>query len=171
RDWSSDVCSSDLGYRVIFRPHPRTGVMRREFGRAVEDVTRIVEASPRGFVDGSPDVSWQLDEADLAVVEMTSVAFDWLATGKPLVMVQPHDAKAEVLEGGLLDRCPTRRADGRESIVDLIDDALCRRDSVVSLAKFYLGDTGAGEQIARFIDGSMDVIDQRSEQRRQKRNR
>src|SRR5699024_366389 len=131
----------ESGYRVIFRPHPRTGVMRREFGRAVEDVTRIVEASPRGFVDGSPDVSWQLDEADLAVVEMTSVAFDWLATGKPLVMVQPHDAKAEILEGGLLDRCPTLRADGRESIVDLIDDALSRRDSVVSLAKFYLGDT------------------------------
>src|SRR5699024_12193386 len=101
--------------------------------------------SPRGFVDGSPDVSWQLDEADLAVVEMTSVAFDWLATGKPLVMVQPHDAKAEILEGGLLDRCPTLRADGRERIVDLIDDAISRRASGVSLWKVLFVGQAAGD--------------------------
>lgn len=156
------------GYRVIFRPHPRTGVMNHEFKKAVEDVTSIVEAAPGGYVDTSQDVSWQLDEADLAVVEMTSVAFDWLSTGKPLVMVRPHHSEAEILNGGLLDYCPTLEADGRESIVELLDEAFSGIDSVASLANFYLGDTAAGEQIARFIDGSLKVIDERSEQRRVK---
>src|SRR5699024_4757346 len=107
----------DAGYRVIFRPHPRTGVMQHEFEKAVETVTEIVESHPRGFLDQSPDVSWQFDEADIAVVEMTAVAFDWLASGKPLVMIRPQDPDAEVLEGGLLDRCSTMESDGRIGIV------------------------------------------------------
>lgn len=168
-----DIVNSLLGagYRVIFRPHPRTGIMRHEFEKAVEDVTRVVEADPHGFLDRSPDISWQLDEANLAVVEMTSVAFDWLATGKPLVVVEPHDSEAEILEGGLMDHCPTLGADGRESIVDLVDGTFSQDDSIESLAKFYLGNTAAGEQISRFVDGSMKVIEQRSEERRLKLGR
>lgn len=158
----------EAGYRVIFRPHPRTGVMRHEFEKAVENVAEIVEADPRGFLDESPDVSWQLDEADLAVVEMTSVAFDWLASGKPLVMVKPHEPDAEVLEGGLLDRCPAVDPKNREDVVDLIDEAIARSGLVAELAQFYLGDTTAGEQTARFIQSSERVIMNRAEERREK---
>lgn len=154
----------EAGYRVIFRPHPRTGVMSHDFEKALEDVAEIVESDPRGFLDKSPDVSWQLDEADLAVVEMTSVAFDWLASGKPLVMVKPHEPEAEVLDGGLLDRCPSVDPDGSENVVDLLAEAVSRSGAVPALAKFYLGDTDAGEQTARFIDASERVIELRSEQ-------
>ena len=41
----------EAGYRVIFRPHPRTGVMRHEFEKALEAVEDIVESDPRGFLD------------------------------------------------------------------------------------------------------------------------
>ncbi|SDS23373.1 CDP-Glycerol:Poly(glycerophosphate) glycerophosphotransferase [Brevibacterium siliguriense] len=159
----------EAGYRVIFRPHPRTGVMCHEFEKAVEDVAEIVESDPRGFLDKSPDVSWQLDEADLAVVEMTSVAFDWLASGKPLVMVKPHGPDAEVLEGGLLDRCPAVDSMSGESVVDLIGEAISRRGLVSELAQFYLGDTAVGEQTARFIQSSERVIRIRTDERRVKR--
>ena len=158
----------EAGYRVIFRPHPRTGVMNPEFEDALEAVEEIVEADPRGFRDRSPDVSWQLDEADIAVVEMTSVAFDWLSSGKPLVMVQPHDPDAEVLEGGLLDRCPTVEPGQRDQIVDLIDQAVSRDGSVDDLAQLYLGETVPGAQTARFIRAAERVIELRSGERRQK---
>ncbi|WGP05413.1 CDP-glycerol glycerophosphotransferase family protein [Bacillus subtilis] len=156
----------EAGYRVIFRPHPRTGVMRHEFEKAVEAVAEIVESDPRGFLDKSPDVSWQLDEADLAVVEMSSVAFDWLASGKPLVMVKPHEPAAEVLEGGLLDQCPAVDPSTRQGVVDLIEEADSRIGSVADLAQFYLGDTATGQQTARFIESSNKVIRERSEERR-----
>lgn len=156
----------EAGYRVIFRPHPRTGVIRHEFEKAVEAVAEIVESDPRGFLDKSPDVSWQLDEADLAVVEMTSVAFDWLASGKPLVMVKPHEPAAEVLEGGLLDQCPAVDPSTRQGVVDLIEEADSRIGSVADLAQFYLGDTATGQQTARFIESSNKVIRERSEERR-----
>src|SRR5699024_10455275 len=157
------------GYRVIFRAHPRTGVMQQEFEKALEAVTEIIETDPRGFLDESPDISWQFDEADIAVVEMTAVAFDWLASGKPLVMVRPHDPEAEVLEGGLLDRCPTLEPDeGGVDIVTLIDEALSGRNPVESLAEFYLGDTTTGAQTARFIHASEQVIERRTEEHRLK---
>lgn len=158
----------EAGYRVIFRPHPRTGVMNPEFEDALEAVEEIVEADPRGFRDRTPDVSWQLDEADIAVVEMTSVAFDWLSSGKPLVMVQPHDPDAEVLEGGLLDRCPTVEPGQHDQIVDLIDQAVSRDGSVDDLAQLYLGETVPGAQTARFIRAAERVIELRSGERRQK---
>lgn len=158
----------EAGYRVIFRPHPRTGVMRHEFEKAVEDVAEIVESDPRGFLDKSPDVSWQLDEADLAVVEMTSVAFDWLASGKPLVMVKPHEPAAEVLEGGLLDQCPAVDPRIRQGVVDLIEEADARIGSVAELAQFYLGDTATGQQTSRFIKSAEEVIRHRSEEHRMK---
>ncbi|WP_098731624.1 CDP-glycerol glycerophosphotransferase family protein [Brevibacterium epidermidis] len=161
----------DAGYRVIFRPHPRTGVMRHDFEKALEAVEEIVESDPRGFRDHSPDVSWQLDEADIAVVEMTSVAFDWLSSGKPLVMVQPHEPDAEVLEGGLLERCPTVEPGKQDTIVDLINLAVSRGGSVDALAQLYLGDTAPGDQTARFIRASERVIELRSEEHRQKAGR
>lgn len=158
----------EAGYRVIFRPHPRTGVMCHEFEKAVEDVADIVESDPRGFLDKSPDVSWQLDEADLAVVEMTSVAFDWLASGKPLVMVQPHEPQAEVLEGGLMDLCPTVGSTGGADVVDAIAEAVAQAGSVEAIAQLYLGDTSPGAQMARFIRSSEQVIAQRVEEHRLK---
>lgn len=156
------------GYRVIFRPHPRTGVMSHDFEKAVEAVTEIVDSDPRGFLDESPDVSWQLDEADIAVAEMSSVAFDWLSSGKPLVMIQPHETEAEVLEGGLLDRCPTVGPDRERAVVDTIAEAVSRGGSVEELATLYLGDTGPGAQTARFIQSSEQVIEQRTVEQRLK---
>ena len=156
------------GYRVIFRPHPRTGVMRHDFEKALEDVAEIVDSDPRGFLDKSPDVSWQLDEADLAVVEMTSVAFDWLSSGKPLVMVQPHEPEAEVLEGGLMDLCPTVGSSGEADVVDVIAKAVSQGGSVEAIAQLYLGDTSPGAQMARFIRSSEQVIAQRVEEHRLK---
>src|SRR5699024_5455737 len=61
------------GYRVIFRALPRTAVMQQELEKALEAVTEIIETDPRGFLDESPDISWQFAEADIAVVEMTAV--------------------------------------------------------------------------------------------------
>lgn len=156
------------GYRVIFRPHPRTGVMQHDFEKALETVTEIIESDPRGFLDESPDVSWQFDEADIAVVEMTAVAFDWLSSGKPLVMIEPFESDAEVLEGGLLDRCTTLGPEERTDIIDLMDEALSRRSSVEALANFYLGDTTPGAQTARFIQASEHVIERRTEEHRLK---
>lgn len=158
----------EAGYRVIFRPHPRTGVMRSDFAKALEAIEDIVESDPRAFRDRTPDVSWQFDMADVAVAEMSSVAYDWLASKKPLVMIEPHSSDAEVLSGGLLDRCPSLSVDGKLDIVDLITEAESGWDLSTELGRHYLGDTSPGAQISQFIDATKTVIERRNEDRLQK---
>ncbi len=149
----------DAGYRVILRTHPRTGLLRSEFARALESVRGRVDAHPRGFVDTSSDVSWQLDVADVAVAEMSSVAFDWLSTEKPLVMIAPTDPRAEVLPNGLIDRAVNWASGGGVPLVDRLAEAT-DRDSR-TLSAHYLGDTSPGTQIERFIGATRQVIESR----------
>ncbi len=158
----------EAGYRVIFRPHPRTGVMRGDFAKALEAIEDIVESDPRAFRDRTPDVSWQFDMADVAVAEMSSVAYDWLASKKPLVMIEPFSSDAEVLSGGLLDRCLTLPSDDSLDIVDLITEAESAWDLSSELGRHYLGDTSPGAQISQFIDATKNVIERRNEDRLQK---
>lgn len=158
----------DAGYRVIFRPHPRTGAMRSEFAKALEALEDIVETEPRAFYDRTPDVSWQFDTADIAVAEMSSVAYDWLASTKPLVMIKPYNLDAEVLSGGLLDRCLTLPADDSLDIVELITEAESAWGLSTDLGQHYLGDTSPCAQISKFIDATKLVIERRNEARLQK---
>lgn len=158
----------EAGHRVIFRPHPRIGVMRSDFAKALESVKDIVDSDPHAFLDETPDVSWQFDVADVAVAEMSSVAYDWLSSKKPLVMIEPHSSGAEVLPGGLFDRCSVLRADGSLDIVDLIAHVESNEAISTGLSQHYLGDTSPGAQIARFIEAGKFVIERRSEERRQK---
>lgn len=146
----------DAGYRVILRTHPRTGLLRSDFARAVESVRGRVDAHSRGFVDTSSDVSWQLAVADVAVAEMSSVAFDWLATEKPLVIIPPTDPRAEVLRNGLIDRAVNWETASGVALVDRLADA-ADRDSG-SLSAHYLGDTNPGSQIERFITAARQVM-------------
>lgn len=115
-----------------------------------------------------PDVSWQFDTADIAVAEMSSVAYDWLASTKPLVMIKPYNLDAEVLSGGLLDRCLTLPADDSLDIVELITEAESAWGLSTDLGQHYLGDTSPCAQISKFIDATKLVIERRNEARLQK---
>lgn len=150
------------GHRVIFRPHPRTGVLDSRFAKGLAAVEAAVAADPRGFNDSSPDVSWQLDVADIALAEMSSVAFDWLSARKPLVMIAPHNPGAEVLAGGLFDRCPVVEQGSESSLAEIVDGALGSTNEPSELSEHYLGATGPGEQIGRFIAASRSVIGART---------
>lgn len=146
------------GYRVIFRPHPRTGALDPKFAKTAEAVKDAVASNPRGFVDWTSDVSWQLDVADFALAEMSSVAFDWLSARKPLIMVAPHNPGAEVLPGGLFDKCLTVEPGEEPELIRLLEKAATLADSNQEISGHYLGNTCARDQISRFIRASTGVI-------------
>lgn len=152
------------GYRVIFRSHPRTGSLDPAFRRALGAVEARLDGHPRGFIDRSPSVGWQFDVAEAAVAEMSSVAFDWLSTRKPLVMVPPHTDGAEILPAGLLSRTPCLEPGGEAKLGGLLRSALGedRAAEIDELSSYYLGVTEPGSQIARFLDATESVIRTRS---------
>lgn len=90
---------------------------------------------------------------------MSSVAFDWLSTGKPLVMVEPSDPRADILSGGLFDRVPTIRREDVSAIASTVLEAPADSDT----SAHYLGTSEPGLQILQFIDAAKQVVAGRTE--------
>lgn len=151
----------NAGYRVIFRPHPRTGVRDHNFKKAVDEVCSMIDEDPRGFMDSTPDVSWQFDVADKALVEMSSVAFDWLSTRKPLVMIKSCHSDSMVMPGGLYERTPTIGKGSEDKLIELLSDRTDPVETAAQLCEHYLGATAQGEQVGRFISATERVITER----------
>ncbi len=153
----------DAGCRVLFRPHPRTGVMDVETAQALSYLKQLVTEHPRGYLDDDARLGWQLDAADVCLAEMSALAFDWLSTGKPLVLIRPDDPGAEVLPGGLFDRVPAGDARDPSELIDMVTSAAGStvRAEMQRVQAHYLGDTAPGEQQRRFERATLNIIDER----------
>ncbi|GAA1865680.1 CDP-glycerol glycerophosphotransferase family protein [Brevibacterium marinum] len=152
----------EAGYRVLFRPHPRTGVRDRAFKKALDEVCSMIDEHPRGFLDSTMDVSWQFCVADRALAEMSSVAFDWLSTRKPLVMIKSCHSDSIVPPGGLLDRTPTVGKGSEGKLIELLTEREDSAETAEQLCEYYLGATAPGDQIGRFISATEQVITERN---------
>ena len=105
-------------YRVVYRPHPRTGANRAEYARADAALRALVlshsgsDAPGRHAVDTAPLWDVRHEPADVLISDMSAVASDWLTTGKPIVVTVPAAAAAVVDEDSVLQcarpRPPTR---------------------------------------------------------------
>ncbi|MEX0151261.1 CDP-glycerol glycerophosphotransferase family protein [Microbacterium sp. LMI1-1-1.1] len=146
-------------HRVIYRPHPRSGVVDSAYGAAN---TRIVAAlaaanaadpTAKHVHDTGPDLGWQLAAADLAVVDISAMVYDRLAADKPLLVTRPADAEALVDTSGYLSACEWLDAAEAASIVRHADRVLGDPESVARLqhwVRHYFGDTTPGAATARF---------------------
>ncbi len=159
----------DAGFRVIYRPHPRTGVASPAARRARQECERLIEARAKGFLDTTDGVGWQMDVADAAVCEMSSVAVDWLSTGRPLLMLRPADPRAEVIDGGLFDRAQSLDPQDAARAGAVLRDALADPTEACvladELASHYLGPTAPGQQQSRFEDAAVWAVRLRMERK------
>ena len=117
---------------VIYRPHPRTGYASREHRDADKAVRALLaKAGDRHLVDRD-GYGWQWDFADVCITDVSAVAYDWLATGKPLVITEPA-ASAYRPASPLLDTLPLL--------------GVAEAGEVLSRIRALQGDSGAREQL------------------------
>jgi hypothetical protein len=91
--------------RVIYRPHPRTGQASAAHAAADRQIRALLQArGSRHLVDRGP-YGWQWSFADACITDVSAVAYDWLATAKPLVVTEPA-ATALRPRSPLLERLP-----------------------------------------------------------------
>jgi hypothetical protein len=152
-------------FRVIYRPHPLTGVNSPEY-RAADARLRelLTEAGAPHRVDVGVPVAASFAPADLLVCDISGIAVDWLATDRPLVITEPADARVWQGSSPLRDAVPAlaaRDAAGFTAQVDalLTDDAA--RRSRERLIAYYLGDVEIGAAAKRFVTTCHDVIERR----------
>ncbi|MCK6080998.1 hypothetical protein KZX37_10790 [Microbacterium sp. EYE_5] len=148
-------------HRLIYRPHPRSGVVDAEYGAAHRRIVAAIAAanaadrSAQHVFDDGPDLGWQLSASDVAILDISAMVYDRLATGKPLLVTRPVAAEATVDTGGYLS--DAEWLDAGESARMLVDIERVRTDpTAVSRlehwVRHYFGDTTPGASSARFHD-------------------
>ncbi|MFV0435638.1 MAG: CDP-glycerol glycerophosphotransferase family protein [Leucobacter sp.] len=146
-------------HRVVYRPHPRSGVVDPLFGEANDRIiAMIAEANKRDpsaqhVYDHSPTLGWQLSLPDVAICDISAMVYDRLATGKPLMVTRPVAPEAEVDEGGYLSVCEWLDAAEAGDIAEVLDRVIGddrARERLGTWSKRYFGDTSPGAPTRRF---------------------
>ncbi|MFY0406231.1 CDP-glycerol glycerophosphotransferase family protein [Solicola sp. PLA-1-18] len=154
---------ADPRFRVVYRPHPRAGYndpATREADAAVRAV--LAEHGDRHLVDIGA-YGWQWDFCDVCVTDVSSVAYDWLATGKPLLVTRPADARAFLPDSPLLRTTPTLDAADAPQAADVVgalaaDDRGDARARRLEAAAYYFGDTADGASTRRFGEAVREAV-------------
>jgi hypothetical protein len=145
---------ADPSIRIIYRPHARTGYASPEHRDADRTVRGLLaKAGNRHLVDRE-SYGWQWDFADACITDISAVAYDWLATGKPLVITEPSPS-AYRPASPLLDALPLLGAAEAGDVVSRIralqgDPAAT--EQLRGLAYHYFGDVSAQQSTKRFED-------------------
>ncbi len=146
-------------HRVVYRPHPRSGVLDREYRAANEAIISAIAAANAAdptahhVYDDGPALGWQLAAADLAITDISAMVYDRLATGKPLIVTRPVADGAEVDETGYLGSCEWLRVEDADDIVAVGERVMNDEDARARLAFWaqrHFGDTTPGSATARF---------------------
>jgi hypothetical protein len=145
---------ADPSIRIIYRPHARTGYASPEHRDADRTVRGLLaKAGNRHLVDRE-SYGWQWDFADACITDISAVAYDWLATGKPLVITEPSPS-AYRPASPLLDTLPLLGAAEAGDVVSRIralqgDPAAT--EQLRGLTYHYFGDVSAQQSTKRFED-------------------
>lgn len=148
-------------HRLVYRPHPRSGVRDAAYKAAHERIVAAIaranaaDPSAHHVYDDGPELGWQLADADVAITDISAMIYDRLAVGKPLVVTRPVAPEADVDERGYLGDANWLRASEASDVVARVDAAA---NDAAELAKLqhwvrrYFGDTTPGAATARFHD-------------------
>lgn len=152
--------------RIIFRPHPLTGDLRPSYARAAHQLAELIAAAAQddpeaGHVtDVADEFGWQVEAADLCVADVSAVAFDWLATGKPLVICEPSSPLALVDPSSTVAKLPHWTSESPVNLVDLLMQQFSGESTVEleALREYCFGEPESGSAIRRFIDATKEAI-------------
>jgi hypothetical protein len=155
----ADAVLASPKHRLIYRPHPRSGVIDAEYREANRRIIAAIAAanqrdpSAQHVFDDGPSLGWQLAAADVAVTDISAMVYDRLATGKPLIVARPVSEDAEVDETGFLGSAAWLYADRAGDVLALVDQVRGDSSALATLAHWserHFGDTTPGAATARF---------------------
>ncbi|MFF3028537.1 CDP-glycerol glycerophosphotransferase family protein [Microbacterium sp. NPDC057944] len=146
-------------HRVLYRPHPRSGVIDDGYGAAHRRIVAAIaaanaaDATAQHVYDDGPELGWQLAAADVAIVDISAMVYDRLAVGKPLMITRPVDEQASVDTNGYLSDCEWLTADAARDIVAEVERVHADEAAIARLrmwVQHYFGDTAQGVATEKF---------------------
>jgi hypothetical protein len=150
-------------HRVIYRPHPLTGVRSRAYAAADTRLRAILrEAGGDHRTDVDVPIEESFADADVLLCDVSGVAMDWLASGRPMIFMRPLSREARIVESPLSQQTPWVEALDAGDVVKLVDVALDDDDAArrrAALVEHYLGDVTPGASTRRFVAACLDVME------------
>ncbi|MGO2123233.1 CDP-glycerol glycerophosphotransferase family protein [Glutamicibacter arilaitensis] len=160
-----DSLIKDGGFNVIFRPHPRSGVNSAQYGQAVHRVKQKLDeanttSAARLLFDDTTHWGWQWAQSDICITDISAVAYDFLATGKPMLVTTPVSDEATISDSPALSQIPALSAAQAVEIPALIRSALVEENTgFKEVVEYYFGDVTEGASMQRFIHESLSLVD------------
>ncbi len=143
-----EALRADPRIRVVYRPHPRTGWVSAEHGAADLALRAALQADgERHLIDIGP-YGWQWGFADACITDVSAVAYDWLATRKPMVITRPAEG-VYLPSSRLLDSLPLLPPDEADDVLRRLLDGGSPA-LLENVAEHYFGDTSPGASTRRF---------------------
>lgn len=155
----ADAVLASPRHRLIYRPHPRSGVIDAEYRQANERIIAAIasanqrDGSAHHVYDDQPSLGWQLAAADVAITDISAMVYDRLATGKPIIVARPVSPEAEVDEDGFLGSATWLTPENAPQVLSLIDTVLRDDEALATLAFWaerHFGDTTPRSATTRF---------------------
>lgn len=151
------VLASDR-HRLVYRPHPRSGVRDAAYKAAHERIVAAIAAANRAdpsayhLFDDGPSLGWQIADADVAITDISAMIYDRLAVAGPILVTRPADPAADVDERGYLGACEWMEAGIADPLaeIDRVADDEEAASRLDRWARHYFGDTAPGAATARF---------------------
>lgn len=151
-----DALVADGRYRLVYRPHPLTGVDDPRFAAADAELRDVVRTAGH-TVDTSPTLADAFAGASVLVTDVSAVTSYWLTTGRPLVVALPPREGAQVPDG-LAGAVPTLAVDDAPRVADVVAELLATPPDLADLAAHQLGDTRPGAATAAFVAACRDLV-------------
>jgi hypothetical protein len=146
-------------HRLVYRPHPRSGVVDQEYRAANKSIIAAIAAANASdptanhIYDDGPTMGWQLASSDVAITDISAMIYDRLAVGRPLLVARPQSPLAEVDDVGYLGAAEWLLADEAGNIVDIVDRVQHSTEAQKNLEYWvtrHFGDTKPGSATKRF---------------------
>jgi hypothetical protein len=155
----ADAVLASPAHRLVYRPHPRSGVIDAGYRDANQRIIAAIAAANAAdpaahhVFDDGPQLGWQLADADVAITDISAMVYDRLAVGKPILVARPASPDAEVDEQGFLGSASWLLAADASDVLAAVDRELndpTAREKLAFWSNHHFGDTSPGAATARF---------------------
>jgi len=151
---------ADPRVRIVYRPHPRIGQASPAHAAADARIRAALRQDGDRHLVDTGSYGWQWAFADHCITDVSAVAYDWLATGKPLVITEPA-SEAFLPESALLQTLPLLPVARAGDVTALLPGP---SPELARLTTLYFGETAEGASTQRFESALEEVIRRRQDE-------